>query len=143
VGSVWSLSLFVAGTPVPKARPRVTEHGTFTPRTTQSWENTVAWEVTSQVAALRNRGARLPLPFSERVILGLRFNLRRPKSTPKRVEHKLTKPDYDNLAKAVTDALQNAELFVDDNLVTDATIAKRFASDERPEGVEIEVTAWA
>lgn len=76
------------------------------------------------------------------MIVNLRFNFTKPKSTPKKVTNKLTKPDWDNLAKGVMDALQNLGLYRDDAQVTDCTTCKRFADADHPEGVEIDVTAW-
>lgn len=146
VGNAYSLSLFVSGKPIAKARPRVNRSTgrAYTPETTVTWEQSVGWQVREQLTRISiEQGLRLPLPFQGRVVIDMRFNFVKPRGTPKRVQHKLKKPDYDNLAKGVTDALQTVGLYRDDAQVTDATVRKRFADEAHPEGVEIEVTAWA
>lgn len=119
---------------------------TYTPAGTVTWEQTIGWQVRKQLAGFAASGLALPMPFLGRVIIGMRFNFTKPTSTPKRVTHKLKKPDYDNLAKCVTDALQVSEggigVFRDDSQVTDAIILKRFAEPDHPEGVEIDLTCW-
>lgn len=144
VGSTCLLRFLVTGKPVAKARPRVTRNGhTYTPETTVTWEQNVGWQVREQLTRIQvERGVKPTLPFEGRVILDLRFNFTKPKSTPKKVTSHLKRPDYDNLAKGVTDALQNLGLFKDDSQITDCTVRKRFATQDHPEGVEIEVTAW-
>lgn len=145
--SLCHLSLFVQGKPVAKARPRTTRLGqTYTPAGTVTWEQDVGWQVREQLTRIAVDGVRLPMPFEGRVIIEMRFNFIKPKSTPKKVQHKLKKPDYDNLAKSITDVLQASEggvgIFRDDSQVTDAIISKRFADSEHPEGVEIQLTCW-
>lgn len=116
---------------------------TYTPENTVNWEQSVGWQVREQLTRIMMQdGVKLPLPIKGRVMADLRFNFTKPKSTPKRVTDKLTKPDFDNLAKSIMDALQNIGFYQDDNLVTDCTIRKRFADDEHPEGVEVELTCW-
>jgi len=132
---------------VAKARPRTTRTGqTYTPATTVTWEQNVGWQVRQQIASIAAEGIQLPTPFHGRVLIEMRFNFTKPKSTPKKVKHKLKKPDYDNLAKSITDVLQASEggvgIFHDDSQVTDAVILKRFADESHPEGVEIELTCW-
>ncbi len=152
-GSAASLQLFVSGKPVPKGRPRgraVTPKGGgkpwiqfYTDEGTVTWEAWVAHRVVEQVTHLEVLGdSDLRLPFAGRVLVSLRFNFERPKSTPKSVLYPVkNRTDVDNLAKAVLDALQNARVLVNDNIVTDLTVIKRYADDAHPEGVEIDITA--
>lgn len=147
VGNVYSFFFFVSGKPVAKARPRTTRSGhTYTPDSTVTWEQSIGWQVREQLSRLASEGISLPLPFEGRVIIDMRFNFDKPKSTPKKVKHKLKKPDYDNLAKSITDVLQaggmGIGLFRDDSQVTDCTITKRFSSEGHPQGVEIELCCW-
>jgi Holliday junction resolvase RusA-like endonuclease len=142
-GSVCHLSFFIEGKPVAKARPFTTRTGhTFTPEKTVTWEQSIGWQVREQLARIASEGTQLPLPFLGRVIVDMRFNFDKPKGTPKGVTHKLKKPDYDNLAKSITDALQTIGVFKDDAQITDGFIKKRFSDDEHPQGVEIELTCW-
>lgn len=147
IGNVCQLSLFVSGKPVAKARPRTTRTGhTYTPDNTATWEQHVGWQVREQLSRLVVQGVSLPMPFTGRVVITMRFNFDKPKSTPKKVKHKLKKPDFDNLAKSITDVLQAGHygvgVFQDDSQITDAVILKRFSDDEHPQGVEIELTCW-
>jgi Holliday junction resolvase RusA-like endonuclease len=117
---------------------------TYTPRATAEWEREVAWQACAQVLRLKMDGSLNggQLPFRSRVAAALVFRLRRPASAPKRVTHPLRKPDVDNLAKAVLDALVDADVLADDALVTDLTVSKRFAVPPEPEGVTVRLLGW-
>lgn len=54
----------------------------------------------------------------------------RPKSAPKKVTMPITKPDWDNLGKLVSDAL-NKFVYRDDAQLTTVTIKKRFGNPPR------------
>lgn len=111
----------------------------YTPETTKDWESHVSTSVQTQLRDLACR--ELAIPFTGRVLVSLRMNLRRPKSTPKSVQWPImSRSDVDNLAKSILDAAQNAGLMVNDCLVTDLDVRKRFADDIHPEGVELDVT---
>lgn len=81
------------------------------------------------------------LPVKEcRILAHLRFNLRKPPSYSKRVVHATKKPDLDNLVKAVLDGLVKANVIDDDNCITDISMMKRYATEDHPVGVEVELT---
>lgn len=143
VGSIYVVTFFIPGKPIGKQRPRTTKTGhTYTPEKTRTWESHCGWELRQQMTRISyEQGIQLP-KFTERVVVDMRFNFDKPKSTPKRVTQKLKKPDYDNLAKSITDALQNVGFYKDDALVTDCMIRKRFSDENHPQGVEIELTCW-
>ena len=134
---------------MPKARPRVVKDKntgftrTFTPDSTMNWEQSIGWQAKQAVAwVLTNHPGQAELPFTGRVMVDVRFNVRRPASTPKKVTHPLKGADVDNLAKSVLDALQNVKVIDDDKTVTDLSTCKRFEEPGHPEGVEVEITAW-
>lgn len=153
-GSAVTLSLFVAGTPVPKGRPRTRVvqpkdsarawAQIYNPHETVGWEEMVIVQVRQQLVGLQlaePRLGQLEMPLWGRGLLSLRFNLPRPKSLPKKVLFPVkSKSDWDNLAKSVQDALQGAGLIKNDAMVTDGSVAKRFAEPGHPTGVEIELT---
>jgi Holliday junction resolvase RusA-like endonuclease len=154
-GAAVSFSLFVAGTPVPKGRPRTRvvqpkESGAkawaqiYSPHETVGWEEMVIVQVRQQLVGLQltePRLSQLEMPLSGRGLLSMRFNLPRPKSLPKRVQFPMkSKSDWDNLAKSVQDALQLAGLILNDAMITDGSAAKRFAAPGHPVGVEIDLT---
>lgn len=152
VGSAVSLRLFIPGKPVPKGRPRgraVQKAGAkawvqfYSDENTVTWEQWVAGQVTQQLIRLSVAdGSKAAMPFEGRTLISLRFNFVKPKSTPSSVLYPVkSRTDVDNLAKAILDALQNAQVLVNDNIVTDLTAIKRYVSDGHPEGVEIDITS--
>lgn len=60
------------------------------------------------------------------------FYRERPKFLPKRVTMPVSRPDYDNYAKLLTDALEKF-IYKNDSQITTAVIRKRFGSPPRIE----------
>lgn len=88
-------------------------------------------------------GGDFILPFDGvRAILALRFNAKRPVSYPKRIVDNTKKPDVDNYAKMTMDAIVDARILKDDAFITDLIVKKRYACDEHPEGVEVDLTVF-
>ncbi len=149
-GKIAEISLFVSGEPVPKGRPRFrrlpnsTHVQTYTDQRTATYEQSVGWQVRDQITRLTVAGqlAGIELPLCGRVLISLRFNFVKPKSYPKKRNTHLVKPDFDNLAKSVRDALQTVAVIKDDTLITDATVQKRYEEPGHPEGVEIKIVGW-
>jgi Holliday junction resolvase RusA-like endonuclease len=147
-GRAASFRFFIVGKPVPKGRPRsriTTPKGrasfvhVYTDKVTVGWEEHVSTCIQTQIRELGRRD--ITLPFAGRVLITLRVNLRRPKSTPKTVLWPTkSRSDVDNLAKAILDAAQNAGVIANDCLVTDLYVCKRFADEDHPEGVELDLT---
>ena len=134
------MTIRVYGLPVPQGRPRAflpkgaTRPSVFDPAGSRDWKRTV------QAQAL-NLCPR-PVPLEGPVRLGLVFFLPRPKSAPRRVTLPCKRPDVDNLAKAVKDALR-AIAWGDDCQVVELRARKVFASQAEPPGVLIDVEAVA
>lgn len=103
-----------------------------------SWEQAVGWQCKQAISTLLKEGvlASLPFPWEGRVAVALRFNLRRPKSLPKRVLFPASGGDIDNLAKSFLDAVQGVNLLKDDKTVTDLYCIKRFEDDLHPQGAQ-------
>lgn len=99
----------VYGEVLGKPRPRVTRHGTYTPRKFADYENRIAAEFRKQ----------LPKPLEGPVSLKVAVQRELPKSRPKKVvsEPDMFRPDLDNIVKLVMDAL-NGVAYLDDNQVT-------------------------
>lgn len=122
------------GQPRPRAFARNGKARVYDPGTAEHWKSCVA-------AAMRDR---LTFTFMGPVYLCLNFVMPRPKSHYRTGKHSgelrdtapfwhTGKPDYDNLAKAVTDALTTLRAWVDDAQVAEARVTKRYAGpDERP-----------
>lgn len=125
-GSV--IRFVVYGRPVPKARPRVVRRGdrvtTYTPKSTAAWEDMIRYQ------ALEHRPPRL---LDGPIAVRATFYLARPKS--RRGMWADRKPDWDNLAKAVTDALEGL-FWANDSRLVDVQVRKMYGDPPR---VEIEV----
>lgn len=148
-GNACSFGFTALGTPKPKARPRVVRNAktgftqTFTPDATVNWEQAIGWQVKQALAWIHiNHPGELELPWTGRVMVDMRFNIKRPASTSKKVEYPMKGADIDNLVKCVLDGLQNVNVLSDDKIVTDINGYKRFADPDHPEGVEVELTVW-
>lgn len=125
----------VAGKPVAKGRPRVTRNGAFTPAHTRKYEQLVALHAQQ---AMEGR----PL-IEEAVALTITVFLPIPQSWSKRKKREaemgliapITRPDVDNYAKLIGDAL-NGIVWRDDSQIAELRVSKRFALAP---AVEIEV----
>ena len=122
--------LRVYGLPVPQGRPRafVTPSGhasVYDPKKSKDWKNLVREQVIS--------AERPTEPWRGAIELSLTFFLPRPVSLPKKVIHHTKRPDCDNLAKAVKDALKGL-VYHDDSQVVELHVEKGY--DSTP-GVEI------
>jgi len=117
---------------------------TYPEAKTVNWEDRVAGQAIAQIAGVTvlGTGVDFVLPFAGRVLISLRFNLHKPVSYSSAVVDHLKRPDVDNLAKAVLDGLQKGRIMIEDNLVTDLSVRKRYVSPGHPEGVEIDLTAF-
>ena len=111
--------------PVPKGRPRHTRSGhTYTPKKTADYEKAIAEHYKAEGGEL----------FVGPIEVKLIFQMPIPKGYPKRVLKQIEegtlkhgkKPDIDNLAKAVLDAL-NEIAFTDDSHITKLTLVKRYS----------------
>ena len=129
-----TLSFIVSGTPAPKGSFRISSKRGgrgFVVRkdsdATEAWEQRVAW-------AARVAMGREPV-FTGPVEVTLEFWMPRPKSVKRSLPS--VKPDWDKLARSTCDAL-TATVLVDDALVVDAVVRKRYA-DRGEEGATITV----
>lgn len=105
----------VRGEVVGSARPRVTRHGTYIPAKTRRYRETIKGNFIEQGGRVM-RG-----PLSVRIDVYRKL----PKSRPKRMESEpdTFKPDVDNIAKNVLDAL-NGLAWEDDSQVVSLTVRK-------------------
>lgn len=124
-----SIKFTVEGLPVAKARPRVTRYGTYTPAKTKNYEELVQYSFKSQCKCGVLEG---PLEIA------IEFYMYIPKSTSKKRRRlknnkeilPTKRPDFDNLTKSITDAL-NGLAFKDDNQIVVAHIYKYYSDDPR------------
>lgn len=121
----------VFGKVLGKPRPRVTRHGTYTPKKFADYEKRIAVEFRKQ----------LPKPLECAVSLKVTVQRRLPKSRPKKTasEPDTFRPDLDNILKLVMDAL-NGVAYLDDKQVTSVQAEKlpRVRLDEEFVRIEVE-----
>ena len=105
----------VHGKVVGSARPRVTRHGTYIPAKTRRYRELIRGEFIEQ------GGRRIPGPVSVEITCVREL----PKSRPKSVDWEVDtfKPDVDNIAKNVLDAL-NGLAWDDDSQVVELRVRK-------------------
>ena len=106
----------VEGQPIPKARPRVGKHGTYTPDKTVAWETAVGW-------AARLAGVE---PLAGDVSIALQF---RRKGTKR--------ADLDNCVKSCLDGL-NGIAYADDKQVINLVATVEYSSADPGVTVQIE-----
>lgn len=117
----------VYGQPVGKARARVTRHGTYTPAETVGYEESIV------AAALEAMEGREPIPRDTPVEMEIHAWFRMAPSWSKkkkdalRLKRVTQKPDWDNIGKAVSDALSGV-CYIDDAQV-DARVIRRWVPD--------------
>jgi len=114
------LEFTVPGPPRGKGRPRFARIGSFTKSYTDA--KTAAYENLIALAASQAHQGKPRLDGPLRV--WILFVLQRPKSAPKRVTYPATKPDLDNMAKAVFDGCNQAGVWADDSRVVDVHARK-------------------
>lgn len=137
------IQFFVEGHPKAQPRPRATHHKgharVYDPATAEGWKGRIAME------AIHHRPE---LPHLRAVSVELTFRMPRPKShfgTGKNegklkdsspFKH-LSKPDIDNMEKAVLDELTMLGFWRDDSQITDMASRKRYTKGKP--GVEITI----
>ena len=120
------IDLVIHGKPVGKARPRFSRRGnkvvTFTPRETQIYEQNI--KALAQVAMLGKAMLEGPV----KVTITAYF------SHKKKTGWHISRPDIDNVVKAVLDGL-NGVVFADDAVVAQLVASKHYGE----EWVEVQI----
>lgn len=122
--------LKIDGEPVPKARPRITRRGTYTPAKTRNYESTIRLAFIIKYPEAEIWPGRVKISID--AYIGI------PKSANKRTKVKmalgeispLTKPDLDNLIKTVLDALKGLA-YKDDTQVCSIMANKHYEGIEK------------
>ena len=123
-----TIEFTVPGRPVPMARPRVTAHGTYTPKRCRDYKTAVA------IAAKAAMCGKEPLEGAVSCWIDLYFDIPQSYTQGKKLaaRHNVIKPvgrntgDADNHAKAILDALKGI-CWADDSQVTRLMVFKRFS----------------
>jgi len=123
------INFTIRGTPVPKARPRAAIRGEhaiiYTPK------NTAQFELYVKQIANENAPPKL---LSGPLEMTLDFYLQRPQSLSANINYMTKRPDVDNLAKSVMDALEGV-IYEHDAQVVVLHIVKQYGTP----GVDIKI----
>jgi len=128
------IKLTIPGPPCAKQRPRLGKYGTYTPEKTMNYE-TLVKEL--YIVEHHNRQLEGALEMTVRAY----FQIPKSASQKKAVEMQegkirpTTKPDWDNVGKIISDAL-NGLAYRDDSQIVRATVEKYYSDEPR---VEIEI----
>ena len=126
-----TITIEVAGAPVPKGRPIVTHKGTYTPKKTK--DALGVW----QRACIGYK----PFPRDTPLHLDLLFIFPRPQrlkksSSPRERIWHTVRPDADNLFKLVADGLEQGGLLKCDSRISSFFVQKWFAAGQGEDGWE-------
>ena len=128
------IKLIIPGQPCAKGRPRLGKYGTYTPEKTVNYETLV-----KQLYIMQNHRKQLEGALQMRVIAYMPII----KSTSKKNAELMRmgnirptkKPDWDNIGKIISDAL-NGLAYHDDSQIVTATVEKWYSDNPR---VEVEI----
>ena len=132
----------VPGNPVPQPRPRFSARGGFARAYTPADHPVHAYRQAVAMLA-RSAAANLGLaPWAGDVSIQIDAVFGRPPSHKKlgnKAPGRPHKSDWDNIAKAVCDAL-NGIAYVDDDQIVDAHVTRRYARDDEPAHTAVIIT---
>ena len=126
-----SVFICVPGEPIGKGRPRIGRRGShammFTPQKTADYESKIRSEGEKVMIAYGRIALAGPLQIDLTITLGIPTSYSKKRATAclEGREHPTKVPDWDNVAKAVCDAL-NGVVWVDDKQIVDAVVRKRY-----------------
>lgn len=131
------IKVIIPGEPMGKGRPRLGKYGTHTPVKTQNYENLV-----KEMFVLSNQ---VSIPDKPQLKAKITSYYSIPESSSKKKKGLMRlgdirptkKPDCDNVAKIILDAL-NKVAYADDSQVVELTVSKWYSENPRVE-VEIDV----
>jgi len=101
-----------------------------------TWSKKTSWYSLVYYEALSNRPKQ---PFDGPLAIEMIFRMPKPKNKPKDAYWHITRPDEDNLKKAVYDALSQAQVWRDDSLICRSFCRKIYAIEGFEPGMTISV----
>ena len=125
------IEFFIEGDPVAQGRPRLSTRGNharaYDPPRSKKWKQFVRMAATPFAPEI---------PWSEPIAAQLVFIFARPKAR-KKDQYMVTRPDLDNLEKAIYDSLEGL-YYEDDKQISWQTAQKVYTQERHPEpGVKI------
>lgn len=129
----------VRGTPVGQPRPRFDSRNrrSYTPDRSgklSAWKSRVAGAVLSLPAAQK---AALLRWQDEGFAMEIAIQVRMPKPPTTRLQRPTSKPDWDNVAKGIQDALEDARAIGNDSRVVKASVYKRWCREGEAPGATV------
>lgn len=126
----------INGECVPKARPRFSKYGhVYTTPKTRAYEKIVKTTAIDNNVPCITTALKIKIMVYKSIPKSFSKEKRRLAENGKILP--VVKPDVDNYVKAVLDGL-NGILFLDDKLICDLSVGKRYSNYPR-----VEVTAWS
>jgi Holliday junction resolvase RusA-like endonuclease len=123
--AVPTVEFFVPGKPTAQPRPRITTAGGF-PRAYVPGNHPVhSWRERAALAARENRPETWPIRKPHPVRISIEFRALKPASMAKNRTAWTTKPDRDNMEKALLDALEGI-VMESDSQVVGGEVTKRY-----------------
>lgn len=125
-------TLQIDGKPVPKGRPRFNRRSgaTYTPETTRKHEGRVRVLARDMMSATGLKTLDSALSVNVELFFPFPSKFRKAEKVAKLNRPATTKPDADNVAKALLDAL-NGVVYEDDAQITTLTVTKRYSDQPR------------
>jgi len=124
------VNFVVDGVPVGKGRPRFAKRGnfvqTYTPQKTKDYESEVMDAATAAMGKTEPLTTPIAIYLYIRFPIPVSYSKKRTRDCIEGLERPTKKPDWDNIAKAITDAL-NGIVYVDDCQIVDAHIRKVYS----------------
>lgn len=132
----------VPGVPVAKGRPRVTIRGgrprAYTPEKTEKYENLVRLAFREEFPDAEPAAGPIILEFRAYFPVPKSFSKKKKQLALQGVLQKTTKPDLDNIHKAIQDGL-NGVAFADDSQIFRYVATKNYSETPR---VDIKIIEW-
>ena|ERR1700722_6975990 len=131
------IKIWIPGKPVPKARPRLSKYGIYTPKSTTDYEIWVANHVHKAIIE-RYEQKNFPLYCGVKLVIIFYFQVKKKEDKEFVCEDfpHIVRPDIDNLEKSIMDGL-NRGILKDDCQVHEVHKKKRFTI--REPGVLLEI----
>ena len=124
----------VPGEPRGKGRPKFARRGNFVKTYTDA--KTASYEDQIRFYALKAMGDTKAIQGAVRVFISIRMSVPKSYSVKRREaclsgsEKPLKKPDWDNVAKSICDAM-NGIIYVDDTQIIEAHVTKQYAAQSQ------------
>ena len=126
------VEFIILGNAIAQGRPRFARRGkfvvTYDPEKSKEWKNEVIRQAVAQGAVMLSGALKAEVVF----------RLKRPKSIPKKVINHTKKPDLDNLAKAIFDALGGI-CYEGDQQIVNMVLTKEYVGTDEAPNVQINI----